>query len=29
MLAVSRFRVTLSLRKERAMAEYKTPGVYI
>lgn len=29
MLAVSRFRVTLSLRKEQAMAEYKTPGVYI
>jgi phage tail sheath protein FI len=29
MLAVSRFRVTLSLRKERAMAEYKSPGVYI
>lgn len=30
MLAVSRFRVTLSLRREQAMAvEYKFPGVYI
>jgi phage tail sheath protein FI len=29
MLAVSCFRVTLSLRKEQAMPEYKAPGVYI